>query len=450
MATCGERVRPVIHPIAFAVASSYSLSLRRASVLLALLLASPLRAQVCDGNVGLYTQDDVELVDCSEITGDLTIAGADIDDLTALSALTAVGGRLNIAETEVLASLDGLDALTSIGGTLYLRENSALESLIGLSALVSIGDDIYIDDDGALTSFEGLSSLGAVGGNLRIGGTSTIESLTGLDALVSIGGNVYLSGNSALESLEGLGALTSVGGSVYIDRNGTLTSLAGLGALASVGEHFQVSSNDALTSLAGLGALDSVGTYLAIGNNEALTSLEGLGALTSVGGYLSVSSNGVLSDCACSLLGLISGDPPAFTGVTFSAIFVNNAPDSHCNARADVLAASLLCEPVATEPAASGVDAAWLHPGFPNPFRPSAGSLRLRFRNPESNAVRLAVYDLQGREVTRLVAERLGPGAYEAVWDGTGRDGQALPAGVYLAVMEVGDFRQSRRITVVH
>lgn len=436
-------------PAEVAMHNVCSVLLRGVSFLFVLLLASPLRAQVCSGNVGLYAQAEVDVFDCSEVTGDLTIAGADITDLTPLADLATVGGRLAVTETDALATLEGLGGVTSIGATLYLGENSALTSLEGLDALASIGEDIYVASNGALTSFEGLNSLVAIGGSLRIGGSSTLESLAGLDALASIGGNLRISDNSALMSLHGLDALTSVGGSIYINSNSALTSLTGLGALASVGDYFQVSRNDALTSIAGLGNLADVGTYLSIGNNDLLTSLEGLDALTSVGGYLSVRSNIELSDCACNLLGLISGDPPAFTGVTFSTNFVNNAPGSHCNDRDDVLAASLACMPVASEPTLDAASVSLLYESFPNPFRPEAGPLTIRFRKGETDDVHLAVYDLRGRAIVQLVDAERGIGTYTVEWKGDGADGQVLSAGTYLLVMEAGNSRQSRLITVV-
>ena len=64
----------------------------------------------------------------------------------------------------------------------------------------------------------------------------------------------------------------------------------------------------------------------------------------------------------------------------------------------------------------------------PNPF---VGPATLRYRLPEAMHVRLAVYDVSGRQVARLVDGVQGPGAQEVVLDG-GR----LPSGAYRCRLE--------------
>jgi hypothetical protein len=60
----------------------------------------------------------------------------------------------------------------------------------------------------------------------------------------------------------------------------------------------------------------------------------------------------------------------------------------------------------------------------PNPF---AGSTTVRFTLEEPSEVRLAVYDVLGREVAVLVDGPLEAGAHAAAFDGSG-----LPSGVYV------------------
>ncbi|RLD59692.1 MAG: hypothetical protein DRJ05_06040, partial [Bacteroidetes bacterium] len=62
---------------------------------------------------------------CTEIEGDVTIAGDDITNLNGLSVLTSIGGALTIngdmgVTNSNLTSLTGLDNLTSIGGDLKI------------------------------------------------------------------------------------------------------------------------------------------------------------------------------------------------------------------------------------------------------------------------------------------------------------------------------------------
>jgi len=67
---------------------------------------------------------------------------------------------------------------------------------------------------------------------------------------------------------------------------------------------------------------------------------------------------------------------------------------------------------------------------YPNPFNPGT---TIRFELPERTAVTLAVYDLQGRMVRKLLngASR-DAGPHEVVWDGRDARGAAAASGVYL------------------
>ncbi len=70
-----------------------------------------------------------------------------------------------------------------------------------------------------------------------------------------------------------------------------------------------------------------------------------------------------------------------------------------------------------------------LLPAAPNPA--TAGT-RLRFSLPQDAPVRLAIYDVSGREVAVPAAGRFPAGEHAVAFDGRGADGAPLPAGVYL------------------
>ncbi|CAN0064914.1 unnamed protein product, partial [Laminaria digitata] len=67
-------------------------------------------------------------------------------------------------------------------------------------------------------------------------------------------------------------------------------------------------------------------------------------------------------------------------------------------------------------------------PNFPNPF---AGSTTLRYSLPQSMQVRLAVYDILGREVEVLVDQQQEAGIYTVNFEA-----DALPSGIYMARIE--------------
>ena len=190
---------------------------------------------------------------------------------------------------------------------------------------------------------------------------------------------------------------------------------------------------------------------LYIRGNPALTSLAGLESLTSIGlpgngGRLDIQENTVLSDCACGLGGLISGDPPAFTGVE-EPVFINitaNAPGGHCTSPQVVLDAfpAARCMPVASEPSAGVPDRYALSPPYPNPFY---GTATVGFAVPVASDVRLVVYDVLGREVAVLADGPVAAAHHEVALDGS-----RLPSGTYLVRMTTGGgFSKTQRVTVV-
>lgn len=172
-------------------------------VLVVAQLPNAVIAQTCAGDVALTTQAEVSAFDCSEVTGDLTISGADIVHLDGLSSLTSVGGSLSIANNPTLSDLGGLSSLASIGGSLHMQNNEALTHVGGLSSLASVGGSVLVLRNTALMHLDGLSSLTSVSGTLR------------------------LWSNFALTHVDGLSSLTSVG-SLDITLNHTLTRCCGL------------------------------------------------------------------------------------------------------------------------------------------------------------------------------------------------------------------------------
>jgi hypothetical protein len=85
---------------------------------------------------------------------------------------------------------------------------------------------------------------------------------------------------------------------------------------------------------------------------------------------------------------------------------------------------------------------------YPNPFNPVTN---IRYavgatggQSSVSSAVRLAVYDLLGREVAVLVQEKRTPGSYEVQFDGSG-----LSSGVYLYRLQSGSFTDTKKLLLM-
>jgi subtilisin-like proprotein convertase family protein len=78
---------------------------------------------------------------------------------------------------------------------------------------------------------------------------------------------------------------------------------------------------------------------------------------------------------------------------------------------------------------------------YPNPFNPRTV---VRYQLSVASPVRLAVYDLLGREVAVLVDERKDAGSYNVSFDASG-----LASGVYFYRIQAGDFIQTRRMILL-
>jgi hypothetical protein len=83
-----------------------------------------------------------------------------------------------------------------------------------------------------------------------------------------------------------------------------------------------------------------------------------------------------------------------------------------------------------------------LYQNYPNPFNPTT---KIGFRVPGlGSRVKLAVYDLLGREVAVLIDERKEEGRYEVEWNAGG-----LSSGVYIYRMTAGGITQSREMLLL-
>jgi len=84
-----------------------------------------------------------------------------------------------------------------------------------------------------------------------------------------------------------------------------------------------------------------------------------------------------------------------------------------------------------------------LRSGVPNPFD---GSTRIGFALARSESVRLAVYDVSGREVAVLHDGRREAGSHEVTWDGQDQRGRRVAAGVYFVRLSTESATAVRKV----
>src|SRR6056297_2222825 len=186
------------------------------------LAASFAQAQVCEGDIELRTQAQVDVFNCVEVTGGLYIGPiyvnqtTDITNLDGLSELTRAT-TVTIIRNDNLVSLEGLGSLAILEGGIRIDQNNSLTSLNGLSAIDRIGPPppnndgtqgyIVIDSNNSLTDLSALSEVSEDVGSLSITYNNALNSLGGLNNIVY--DQLRITGNPSLKSLSGLSTLGS-------------------------------------------------------------------------------------------------------------------------------------------------------------------------------------------------------------------------------------------------
>ena len=74
-----------------------------------------------------------------------------------------------------------------------------------------------------------------------------------------------------------------------------------------------------------------------------------------------------------------------------------------------------------------------LSQNFPNPFN---ASTRITFQLTEALKVQVVVYDIQGREVRRLLDGYVTAGRHSVTWDGRDNAGKNTSSGIYIYRLE--------------
>jgi hypothetical protein len=82
-----------------------------------------------------------------------------------------------------------------------------------------------------------------------------------------------------------------------------------------------------------------------------------------------------------------------------------------------------------------------LYQNYPNPFNPATN---IKFQIPVSSLVKLAVYDMTGKEVSLPVNEVMAAGQYEVSFNAGD-----LSSGAYYYTLTAGDYRETKRMILV-
>ncbi|MCI0449906.1 MAG: T9SS type A sorting domain-containing protein [Chlorobi bacterium] len=137
----------------------------------------------------------------------------------------------------------------------------------------------------------------------------------------------------------------------------------------------------------------------------------------------------VLSGANFTLPGM---NDPFFTQTTYRGAFDQNSTwaNGWTNFRPDTIDYKTI--PIGIEPISNIVPGSYnLHQNYPNPFNPTTN---IRFDVSQSGFVKLAVFDILGREIQTLVSENVKAGEYQISFNASN-----LPSGVYFYRLTVSN-----------
>lgn len=87
-----------------------------------------------------------------------------------------------------------------------------------------------------------------------------------------------------------------------------------------------------------------------------------------------------------------------------------------------------------------------LQQNFPNPFNPTTS---IAFTIPAAQRVSLKIYDAQSRLVQTLLEATLVAGRHAVTWNGLNQQNEAAASGVYFYILQSGNWREMKKMTLM-
>ena len=87
-----------------------------------------------------------------------------------------------------------------------------------------------------------------------------------------------------------------------------------------------------------------------------------------------------------------------------------------------------------------------LHQNYPNPFNPVT---QIRYDLPEDSYVTIIIYDIMGRNIKSLVNTDQTAGYRSVRWNATYDIGETVSAGMYIYMIQAGEFRQTKKMVLL-
>tara|TARA_Y100000588_G_scaffold3444_1_gene4617 strand:- start:63 stop:2129 length:2067 start_codon:yes stop_codon:yes gene_type:complete len=87
-----------------------------------------------------------------------------------------------------------------------------------------------------------------------------------------------------------------------------------------------------------------------------------------------------------------------------------------------------------------------MHQNYPNPFNPVT---QIRYDLPEDSYVSINIYDIMGRNIKSLVNTDQTAGYRSVRWNATNDLGDPVSAGMYIYMIQAGEFRQTKKMVLM-
>ena len=87
-----------------------------------------------------------------------------------------------------------------------------------------------------------------------------------------------------------------------------------------------------------------------------------------------------------------------------------------------------------------------LHQNYPNPFNPTT---QIKFDLAEDGLVTIKIYDVMGRQLKTLVNSVKTAGYHSIQWDATNDLGEGVSAGMYIYMIQAGDFVSTKKMVLL-
>ena len=87
-----------------------------------------------------------------------------------------------------------------------------------------------------------------------------------------------------------------------------------------------------------------------------------------------------------------------------------------------------------------------LSQNHPNPFNPAT---TIRYDLPEDALVNITIYDMMGRHIKTLVNDQQTAGYRFTQWNATNNADSPVSAGIYLYMIQAGEFRQTKKMVLL-